>query len=250
MSRRKPVELATRNFNTQDEATVFFSAMLNRYKPRERVSEEDHLDLVALLERHPEFHAKVGCGVDHFQIMMTDQGTQCFRIVRIDGTGTDFSIKKCISHRASNRKQQVSEACRRAVRFEIYKARDEFLAKHMDAEAFVTCAKTCDRIRREDAHIDHLPPMTFEVIVTTFLCHRGLSFDDVSLRTGQDDQVSPELVDEKLAEDFRSYHTNVARLDFIKNTSNLAQASRHRLKAGRVSLDAHRRPIGGLHSEP
>lgn len=241
MPRRKPVELATRNFNTQDEANAFFSAMLNRYKPRERVSDQDHLDLVALLERHPEFHAKVGRGVDHFQIMMTDQGTQCFRIVRIDGTGTDFSIKKCVSHRAPSRKQEVSKALRRAVRFDLYKARDDFFANHpTDAEGLFVCAKTGERISREVAHMDHLPPMTFEVIVTTFLCHSGLSFDDVPLTTGHDDQTSPEVADKKLAEKFRVYHAQVALLDLVKNTANLAEGSRHRLKTGRVSLNTKR----------
>ncbi len=53
---------------------------------------------------------------------------------------------------------------------------------------------------------------------------------------GQDDQVSPEVTDEALGEAFRSYHTAVARLDFVKDTVNLAQASRHRLKPGRITL--------------
>lgn len=78
--------------------------------------------------------------------------------------------------------------------------------------------------------------MTFEVIVTTFLCGRGLSLDDVPLSTGRDEQVSPEVLDKDLSEAFRSYHARVARLDFVKNTINLAQASRHRLKAGRITL--------------
>ena len=37
-------------------------------------------------------------------------------------------------------------------------------------------------------------------------------------------------------EAFRSFHAEVARLDFVKETVNLAQASRHRLKDGRISL--------------
>lgn len=70
--------------------------MLNRYRPGERVSDEDGLDVAALLERHTEYIAKVGCGVSHFQVMMTEHGTQCFRIIRTDGSGTDFSYPHCI----------------------------------------------------------------------------------------------------------------------------------------------------------
>jgi hypothetical protein len=236
MARGKPAELGTRTFNTQGEGAAFFKAMLNRYKPGDRVLDEDYLDLAALLERHPGYVVKVGCGVSYFQVVMTEHGTQCFSIVRADGTGTDFSYLRCISQRAPSRKQEISQAFRRAVRFDLYKARDAFFAAHIDAENLVVCAATGERISRDQAHMDHRPPMTFEVIVTTFLCSRGLSLDDVLLRTGQDNQVSPELTDDKLGEEFRAYHEKVAWLDFVKNTVNLAEGSRHRLKAGRVSL--------------
>jgi hypothetical protein len=234
--RSKPVELATRSFEKQGDAAAFFKAMLNRYRPGERVNVDDALDVAALLERHTEYAAKVGCGVSHFQVMMTEHGTQCFRIIRTDCSGTDFSYSNCITQRPPSRKQEVSQAFRRAVRFDLYKARDTFFATHGDANGNATCAATGERITREDAHMDHRPPMTFEVIVTTFLCGRGLSLDGVPLTTGQDDQVSPEVTDQTLSEAFRLYHSTVARLDLVRNTVNLAQASRHRLKDGRVSL--------------
>jgi hypothetical protein len=78
--------------------------------------------------------------------------------------------------------------------------------------------------------------MTFEVIVPTFLGGRGLSLGDVPQTTGKDDQVSPEVTDEGLRKAFRAFHANVARLDFVKATINLAQASQNRLKTGRVSV--------------
>jgi hypothetical protein len=236
MSRGKQVELATRTFSTQGEALSFFSEMLNRYQPGERVLEEDCLDLAALLERHTEYRAKVGCGVSHFEVFMTEHGTQCFRIVRVDGSGTDFSYPRCVSQRAPSRKQEVSQAFRRIVRFDLYKARDDFFATHIDSAGLVACAATGERISREQAHMDHRPPMTFEVIVTTFLASRGLSLDDVALTTGLDDQVSSEITDKKLCDAFRTYHATVARLDFVKDAVNLAESSRHRLKPSRVRL--------------
>lgn len=46
--RSKPLELATRSsFEKQRDATNFFKAMLNRYRPGERVSDEDGLDVAA-----------------------------------------------------------------------------------------------------------------------------------------------------------------------------------------------------------
>jgi hypothetical protein len=91
MGRGNPVILATRSFATQLLATSHFKDMLGRYRPGDRVSDLDALDLAALLERHDEYAAKVGCGVLHFEVMLTEHRTPCFQIVRADGTGTDFS---------------------------------------------------------------------------------------------------------------------------------------------------------------
>lgn len=54
--------------------------------------------------------------------MMTEHGTQCFRIIRTDGSGTDFSYPHCISQRPPSRKQEVAQALRRTVRFDLCKA--------------------------------------------------------------------------------------------------------------------------------
>lgn len=152
--RSKPVELATRSFEKQGDATAFFKAMPNRYRPVERVRDEDGLDVAALLERHTEYSAKVGYGVSHFQLMMTEHGTQCFRIIRKDGSGTDFSYPHCISQRPPSRKQEVAQAFRRIVRFDLYKARDNFFATHSGSDGLVSCALRGERIARDEAHMD------------------------------------------------------------------------------------------------
>jgi hypothetical protein len=236
MSRSLPVEIATQVFPTKTAATEFFKSMLNRYAPGQQVSADDGLELAALLERHTEYTSKVGCGVSHFEVMITEHGTQCFKIVRVDSSGTDFSYLHCISQRLPTLKQEVSQAFRRVVRFDLYKARDEFFGRHKGTDDLIECASTGERIRREEAHMDHRSPMTFEVIVTTFLAGRGLSLADVALTTGSDNHVSPEVVDPDLCEEFRVFHSRVVRLDFVKTSVNLAQASRHRLKVGRITI--------------
>lgn len=232
----KPVELSTRSFRTQSLATAHFRAMLHRYAVGGRVGEEDGLDLSALLERHDEYVEKVGCGVDFFEVMMTEHGTPCFRVVRTDGSGTDFSFGHCVTRRPPSRKQEVSQAFRHVVRIDLYNARDAFFAEHKDAEGRVPCAETGELIRRDEAHMDHRAPLTFEVLVTTFVEGRGLSLTDVPLTVGTDEQVSPEVTDPNLAEAFRGYHARLARLDLVKNTANLAQASRNRMKPSRIQI--------------
>lgn len=236
MARGKPVELATRRFDNQSRAIEFFRGMLGRYKAGDRVSSDDAIDLSALLERHSEYPQKVGKGVNHFEVMATEQGTNCFRVVRIDGSGTDFSFRHCITQRPPSRKQEVSAAFRRVVRFDLYAARDKFFSENRGDDGKVLCGVTGERIARDESHMDHRPPMTFEVIVTTFLEARGMSLDQVSITSGQDEQVSPEITNEDLAETFRGYHSRVAKLDIVKREVNLSQSSRNRIKDGRVKL--------------
>jgi hypothetical protein len=168
--------------------------------------------------------------------MMTEHGTPCFRINRTDGSGTDFSYRHCITQRPPSRKQEVSSAFRRVVRFDLYKARDDFFAANADANGRVICAETREPIGRDEAHMDHRAPLTFEVLVTTLLEGRGLSLDEVPITTGRDEQVSAEITDSALGEAFRRYHANLARLDLVKNTANLAQSARNRMRPSRIVL--------------
>ena len=91
--------LGTRTFANQKEATIFFRDMLKRYRPRQRLSDVDATDLAELIKRHSEYGEKVGVGIDHFEVMSAEFGTQCFRLVRTDRTGEDFSYIHCITGR-------------------------------------------------------------------------------------------------------------------------------------------------------
>jgi hypothetical protein len=230
---RKSVNLATQDFPSQTAATAFYRAMLSRYSPGDRVSAEDCLHLAALLERHHEYKLKVGTGVDHFSVMLTEHGTTCFRIERNDGSGTDFSFYQCVEGRAPSRKQEVSQAFREVVRIELYGIRDNILAQNTDEDGLIACAATKERVSPNDTQIDHRPPMNFEVIVTTFLGGRGLSVDDVPITSSRDDQVKPKITDNKLTEEFQLYHRRVATVDLVKTRVNLGQSTPNRIKKTR-----------------
>jgi hypothetical protein len=51
--------------------------------------------LASLLERHPEASEKIGSGIDHFEVQSADFASQCFRVVRTDGTWARFSCIRC-----------------------------------------------------------------------------------------------------------------------------------------------------------
>jgi hypothetical protein len=101
MARGKPVILETREFANQSLAKDYFKAMLNRYGPGDRVQSGDAADLASLLSRHNEYEEKLGSGIDHFEVMRAEYATQCFCIVRTDGSREDFSYQRCIDRRAT-----------------------------------------------------------------------------------------------------------------------------------------------------
>lgn len=99
MGRGKPLKLSSIEFETKQEAKNFFKAMLHKYSPGSKVKDEDAVHLEALLSLHPEHVEKIGSGLDYFQVMNADFGTQCFCIVRTDGSSDDFSYIHCITPR-------------------------------------------------------------------------------------------------------------------------------------------------------
>jgi hypothetical protein len=99
MGRGKQVILNSMSFDNQSQAKEFFREMLNRYIPGEQISPEDSTHLGGLFKRHPEYAAKVGSGVDYFQVIPADYGTQCFCAVRMDGSKEGFSYIKCVTQK-------------------------------------------------------------------------------------------------------------------------------------------------------
>lgn len=97
MARGKPVVLTSREFPNQSLASKHFASMLKRYKPGDRVSDADSIEVADLFRRHPDFHGRSGVGIDHFEVQSADYGSQCFRAVRSDGTWTRFSYKTCVA---------------------------------------------------------------------------------------------------------------------------------------------------------
>lgn len=95
----KPIDLRVVTFASQGAATAHFRAMLGRYRPGDTVNKDDAVELSALLMRHPDYVEKLGSGVEHFEVIPAEYGTQCFQIVRSDLTSERFSYPACIAGR-------------------------------------------------------------------------------------------------------------------------------------------------------
>lgn len=220
------IELPTISFNTQAQAKAFFKDMLARYAHGQTVAPEDETHLRGLVERHPEYATKTGCGVAHFEVRRNPPfPTKGFWIVRTDGTRTDFSYPTCIAGKPVAHRQDVFKALRLAIKPDIAAARKSILAQFADEDGRVVCILTGERITPDEAHLDHRPPKAFEALVETFMLREGLGWADVAIKPWGDGDVTTQLADADLVERFRAYHAVEADLCLVKAEANLSQGS-------------------------
>ncbi len=226
---RKPIALGTREFKFQKDALAFFKEMLNSYRANKTIEGEDHELLLSLLERHPEADTKIGLGVKRFYKAPTEMGTSCFWVERVDGSTTDFSYITAVKAKGKSLYQEFAEACRNAVRDDLIKTKEEFFKKYGDTDGKVQCEVSGERIAIYESHLDHKKPLTFQVLVNTFIAANDLKITEEMLSTSQDAQFETEFVDQNIKNRFKEYHHKMAQLRILKPKANLSLGGTERI---------------------
>jgi Protein of unknown function (DUF3223) len=136
------------------------SAILATYSIGAAVTGPDFDFLLSLLHRHPRAAEKIGCGVHAIRVRTVTTARfgpgRCFEVEHTDGKRMDFSYLKCINVR--NWKTDVASAFREAITDQVYECRDNGFAGKQQ----IVCPITGDLISRDDAHVDHAAPRTFD----------------------------------------------------------------------------------------
>lgn len=138
----KPVAIGTRDFRTQSSTLEYFKALLHRYQDGQRVNnQDDHTDLVALIERYDLVLDAVGeppkgaSQIAFFERRLnsgTGWSTPCFWVIRQDGTTTDFSYIDAVKGKPKGLSQDFYNACRQAVALDLIQAKKEAFVKYGD----------------------------------------------------------------------------------------------------------------------
>ena len=215
-------------FKSKTEALACCKAMLARYRDGETINEQDSQVLWDLLQRHPEAREKIGCGVKRFFRDRAIEGTSCFWVERENGTSTDFSYGSCVNAKGKTLEQEFAEACRQAVRSDLEAAKKAHFRKHGNAEGKVPCEVTDEMVAFCESHLDHQKPMTFEVIVRTFIASNKLTIRPEMLSIPGDAQFVTTFADDDLRQKFREYHNGLADLRITSAKANLSAAGRNR----------------------
>ena len=137
----KSVEIGSGSFRTQKSALDHYKAVLHRYQDGQRVSkQDDHADLVALIERYDPVLDAVGeptkgdGQIAHFERRLntgTGWSSSGFWVVRQDGTDTDFSYIDAVKGQPKGRSQDFYGACRQAVALDLIQAKKQAFAQYV-----------------------------------------------------------------------------------------------------------------------
>ena len=182
----------------------------------------DEAALHWLVEQHPEYEQKRGCGIAGFTVVRTIFGSCGFAIVRTDGSTTDFSYRECLSPRSV--RTEILAALRHEVADDIQDAKLRHFGKHGDELDRVACALTGALIDISQSHADHAPPWTFQNLAAAFLAARGVVISNDLLEPSTDNQHRRRLADPELAAAWRSYHHELARIRVVDAKANIARA--------------------------
>jgi len=201
-----------RAFRTKKEALATIYEVRERTKVAGRALGGDDEFLRDLLALHPQAETKVGNGVDHFDVRR-NINNDGFWIVRSDGSETDFSFMQCLY--GTSQSAKVQSAMRYAVLDQKLAARDRAFG---DAETLI-CPVTGEVIGRQGCHMDHDEP-TFIEIADAFARSVG-GYDKIET-VSDDGGIGRRFVDEAIAERWRTFHRERARLRAVSIRANLS----------------------------
>jgi len=184
---------------------------------------DDLAFMLALLQRHPKAERKIGPGVRAIRVELNTHWTprKAFVLVRVDSSETDFSFYSCVSKRPA--RADFNAACRTSVVEDVLAFKQWVFDAGADAENKVACAITGERVGWDEAHVDHAPPWTFKAIVDSFASEIEVDAARVPLTGDGDNECRSAFADAEMAERFRRFHNERARLRVVTNAANLSR---------------------------
>jgi hypothetical protein len=165
-----------------------------------------------LFRRHPDYQEKSAPGIRGFSVR-TDRrwGTsRHFVVERVDGTSIDFSWQICLDAKCPDKATLVEDSLRNSVVDQVIAFREAAFANTKE----LVCPLTGELVNSRECHVDHIPPGTFEVMVTVWLMRRGLTYDGIALEPAPDG-YGQELANPDQRASWRAFHALHAKLRVV-----------------------------------
>lgn len=186
-----------------------------------KVTPEDDAFLRDLIQGHPDAAEKVGIGIDHFEVRANAfYKTGCLWLVRVDGTETDFSYRKCVTGTHGTHRAQVLMAMRAAISDQVA----DFKRRMMTPGA--RCSLTGVTLDEETVHVDHDPP--FVQLARDFFAEAG-GADAIRITPSQDGSVGRTLLDPEMERRWGDFHRQRATLFLTTARANMRKGAKRNL---------------------
>ena len=228
------IKIGDIQFTSKKSAAEYYKNILTKYEPNTLIDENDYFDLVNLLNYNSEPKDQAHQGVDEeneesIAIEVDDiyvnnhpvyKKTKCFYVV----FGKEewlFSYLLAINGGLSDEKKFYI-SCRNSIKTVLH----EFKTKIFKNKP-VRFAVTKNILTWETCQIDHKAPMTFSVIVKTFIKAKNIEVTDVDLSY---ENSIWKFLNKEFEREFIEYHNKLALLRVISTEENQKISSKARLK--------------------
>lgn len=210
MSKRIPISVGETIFATKAEALRFYKAIIEKYNPGEKLNATDFKSVLDLTRIQWDKEGELDISsivVDHHP---AHNETKCF-LIEIDGDLHLFSYILSINGSMSSLRL-FSRACRFAVSARIRKFKMEMFKNKP-----VRCALTNEIVEWESCHVDHKSPLTFSVIVKSFIVSRNIDVEQIEYKF---DNLIDEFSNDEMAIQFCEFHEKMAVLRILSKGAN------------------------------
>lgn len=226
---RHPITVGGREFASKTAALGYFKCILDSYAPGDQLLPEDSACVVELAFRgwsHADrttLESELGGPVDRVMVDFHPEypDTKCFFLSDPSGEWYPFSYRLSITGELSAEKL-FSRACR-----EVVSERLRDFKKECFRNRPVRCAITNEIVEWEDCQIDHKAPLTFSVIVRSFIVANHIDTNAVRYLVNG---PKPQFRDLELADKFYAFHKEMAVLRIVAKRQNTSRASAARIK--------------------
>lgn len=226
---RYSITVGARIFASKTRALECYKAILNAYPAGEELNAPDRKSVIELAyneftsEGVRELEAETGHSVKGVMVDYHPEfpSTKCFFLLDQADMRVPFSYRLAITGALSH-DQVFSRACRHLVGPRLREFKMEQFRNRP-----VRCALTNQIVEWEECHVDHKAPLTFSVIVRSFIVANSIDTGSVDYahKGGKERFASGEL-----AEQFQSFHKEMAVLRLVAASENARLSSGARIK--------------------
>jgi len=210
------------SFRTQADVVSYIQSILTKYDLGDVLDESDAAFVYDVLLRHPRADEKIGCGIDDIAVTRLEEygwRNKVFLAIRMDGTSTDFSWRKCLRLKPIDHASYVRDAFRRVVASDVARFKRVYFDRFANDDGNVRCAITGQWVSYACSHVDHVKP--FRILVDEFMMENSIAYSDISLIGFGDGQTVKLPKDAMLAGRWRAWHMEHCELRIVGSSENM-----------------------------